>query len=371
MKFKTTSKEIKEFVLSVSRAVDVKPSNPSLQGIYLRVVDGFCELIGTDLDLVIKAKFPVEEMVEGESLINSRVFSEVVRKLPVGDVVFSDLGNEVKIETKKTEYKLRKLDHLTYPKSLLENPYNSETSQKLKTFEVFDALKKVGIAASPEGGRPILTGVYFDNEENQTNLVSTDSYRLATTTVSDLPINDAGIVSFRSLNETIKLFEEEEEININSTERELHFYNEKYYTSVRKLEGKFPEYKALFPKENLFSLEIDKKTILDSLDRSTVVAEGFIPVTLKVIDENNLHIYSTNKDIGGGVEEVDINILGLDVGDVSNFEISFNPNYLIQGIEVLEGSKVYLRFSGNDKPAVIQGEEEKYKYLLMPVRTNQ
>jgi DNA polymerase III sliding clamp (beta) subunit (PCNA family) len=52
---------------------------------------------------------------------------------------------------------------------------------------VFNALKKVGIAASPEGGKPILTGVYFDNEENQTNLVSTDSYRLATTTVSDLP----------------------------------------------------------------------------------------------------------------------------------------------------------------------------------------
>ena len=46
-------------------------------------------------------------------------------------------------------------------------------------------------------------------------------------------------------------------------------------------------------------------------------------------------------------------------------------NYLIQGIEVLEGNKAYLRFSGNDKPAVIQGEEEHYKYLLMPVRTNQ
>ena len=371
MKFKTTSKEIKEFVLSVSRAVDIKPSNPSLQGIYIRADNNYCELIGTDLDLVIKARFPVEVEVEGESLINSRVFSEVVRKLPVGDVVFSDLGNEVKIETKKTEYKLRKLDHLTYPKSLLEEPYDTETSQKLKTLQLFNALKKVGIAASPEGGKPTLTGVYFDNEESETNLVSTDSYRLATTTVSDLPISDAGIVSFRSLNETIKLFEEEEEININSTERELHFYNERYYTSVRKLEGKFPEYKALFPKENLFSIEVDKKTILDSLDRSTVVAEGFIPVTLKVIDEKTLHIYSTNKDIGGGVEKVDIGILGLDVGDVSGFEISFNPNYLIQGVEVLEGSKVYLRFSGNDKPAVIQGEEEKYKYLLMPVRTNQ
>ena len=92
---------------------------------------------------------------------------------------------------------------------------------------------------------------------------------------------------------------------------------------------------------------------------------------MEIVNQNTLNISSTNKDIGGGVEEIDINILGLEVGDVSDFKISFNPNYLIQGIEVLEGNKAYLRFSGNDKPAVIQGEEEHYKYLLMPVRTNQ
>ena len=106
-------------------------------------------------------------------------------------------------------------------------------------------------------------------------------------------------------------------------------------------------------------------------EETGVVAEGFIPVTLKVVDENNLNISSTNKDIGGGVEEIDIKILGLEVGDVTDFQISFNPNYLIQGIEVLDGNKAFLRFSGNDKPAVIQGEEETYQYLLMPVRTNE
>ncbi len=159
---------------------------------------------------------------------------------------------------------------------------------------------------------------------------------------------------------------------INSTERELHFYNEKYYTSVRKLEGNYPEYQALFPKENVFSIEVDKKKDIRNPSTDQLwLAEGFIPVTLKVVDENNLNISSTNKDIGGGVEEIDINILGLEVGDVTDFQISFNPNYLIQGIEVLDGNKAYLRFSGNDKPAVIQGEEETYQYLLMPVRTNE
>ena len=372
MKFKTTTKSIKDHVLTVSKAIDPRPSTPALQGLYIKTTENRCELTGSDLDLVIKASFEVESIVDGECLINSRIFSEVVRKLPPGEVVFSDTGNEIKVETKKTEYRLRKLDHLTYPKTLLEHQLDRSESKKLKTTGLFDALKKVGVAASPEGGKPILTGVYFDNENNQTNLVSTDSYRLATYTVFDLPISDAGIVSFRSLSETIKIFEESEDaININSTERELHFYNERYYTSVRKLEGTFPEYKTLFPKENLFSIEVDKRSILESLDRSTVVAEGFIPVTLKVIDENTLNISSTNKDIGGGNEVVDIKILGLEVGDVSGFMMSFNPNYLIQGIEVLEGNKAYLRFSGNDKPAVIQGEEENYKYLLMPVRTSQ
>ena len=217
-----------------------------------------------------------------------------------------------------------------------------------------------------------LLGVYFDNTEENTTIVSTDSYRLAVNDINNLPIDDAGIISFRSLNETSKTIRgrRREVLFLNSTEREVHFFNENFYTSVRKLEGTFPEYKVLFPKENLFSIEVNKRDILNSLDRSTVVAEGFIPVTLKIVDENTLNIFSTNKDIGGGVEELDIKILGLEVGDITDFEISFNPNYLIQGIEVLDGETAFLRFSGNDKPAVIQGQEDSYKYLLMPVRTN-
>ena len=371
MKIKSDVKGLKRVVMAVSRAVDQKPSTPSLQGIYIKCINGSCEIIGSDLDLIIKATANVDIEVDGECLVNARVLTEVLRKLPSGKVTVSDLGSEIKIETDRSEYNLRKLDHLTYPKALLGSNYEEENSQKIFTDELFSSLKKVGVAASPEGGKPILTGVYFDNTENKTNLVSTDSYRLAVNTVFDLPITDAGIVSFRSLNEVIKLFEENEgEIYINSSERELHFYNSVFYASVRKLEGNFPAYENLFPKENLFSIEVPKTKILEALDRSTVVAEGFIPVTLKIVDGNTLNISSTNKDIGGGTEDVDIRILGLEVGDLTNFEISFNPNFLIQGIEVLDGSTAYLRFSSNEKPIVIQGEEEHFKYLLMPVRTN-
>ena len=110
--------------------------------------------------------------------------------------------------------------------------------------------------------------------------------------------------------------------------------------------------------------------ILESLDRATVVAEGFIPVKIVLSDNETLNITTVNKDIGGGNEEVSVKTLGVELGDISGFEMSFNPNYFMQGIEVLDGETVYIRFSGNEKPVVIQGEVENYKYLLMPVRTN-
>ena len=370
MKFKIQTKDLKDIVGSVSRVVDPRPTTPALQGLYIKAHRDTVEVIGSDLDVVLKARTETPVEVDGESLVNARVLSEIVRKLPSGEVVFSDVGSEIKVEIKKLDFVLRKLDEKTYPETLL-NETEKKDSKEIETDDLFESLKKVGIATSPEGGRPILTGVFFNNQNKKTELAATDSYRLATNTVSEIPINNIGILSFRALNETIKLFENTNEpIKINSNEKELHLYNEKFSASLRKLEGTFPEYKNLFPKETLFSIEVKKTEILESLDRATVVAEGFIPVNMLLTNNETLKITTINKDIGGGNEEVSIKVLGLETGDLTGFEMSFNPNYLIQGIEVLEGETVYIRFSGNEKPVVIQGEEETYKYLLMPVRTS-
>ena len=369
MKFKIKTEDLKNIVSTVSRIVDPRPASPSLQGLYFKTTKENIEITGSDLDIVIKAKAGAEVEVDGEALINARVLSDMVRKLPRGEVVFSDIGSELRVEQNKLNFTLRKLDEKTYPETLLETNYENEKSLEIDPNELFESLKKVGIAASPEGGRPILTGVYFNNENDKTELAATDSYRLATHDLTNFPIKDAGILSFRSLNETAKIFEQTEgTIYINSTERELHFYNDKFSASIRKLEGSFPEYENLFPKETIFSIEVNKSEILETLDRATVVAEGFIPVKLEVADTETLKITTINKDIGGGTEEVSIKTLGLEVGDVSGFTMSFNPNYLIQGIEVLDGNTVYMRFSGNEKPVVIQGEHETFRYLLMPVR---
>ena len=107
MKFVIKTSALKEVVSSVSRVVDPRPATPSLQGIYLKTKENLLEVVGSDLDIVLKARTQVKTEVEGETLVNARVLSEIVRKLPTGEVVFSDIGTELKVETKKMEFKLR------------------------------------------------------------------------------------------------------------------------------------------------------------------------------------------------------------------------------------------------------------------------
>ena len=214
MKFKTKAKELKEAVSSVSRIVSPRPSTPAMSGLYIRANSGYVELIGSDLDITIKAKVSVSVDLDGDCLVNSNKLSEIIRKLPEGEVVFSDIGSDLKIETETLDFTLRKLETSNYPEVFLNNHEENENTQEVQVSELFDSLKSVGIASTPEGGRPILTGVYFNNQGEKTELAATDSYRLATQEISNFPINDVGIVSYRSLSEVIKLFENEDELSL-------------------------------------------------------------------------------------------------------------------------------------------------------------
>lgn len=370
MKFSIHTKDFKKLVSSVSRSINPKPSLPSLQGIYFLADKEKLTLIGSDLDIVTKAKTPLEAEIEGQCLVNGRVASEVIRKLPFGNVVVSDVGKELRIEAGSAVFNLRKLDEESYPKELIVEKEFKEEETVLNKEELFEAINQVSVASAQEGSKPILTGVLFDKggEEETVNLVSTDSYRLASKELTGKSLKEIGVVSKKALVEVVRLFEEtEEDVKVFTEEREVHFYNTSYQVSLRKIEGEFPNYKNLFPKETVFSVEVNKETILEALDRSAVVAEGYIPIQISFSDKT-LKITSSNQDIGGGKEEVGCVFLGVDVKEVENFEMSFNPTYLMEAIGVLVGEKVYLRFSGNQKPLLVQGETDSYKHLLMPVR---
>jgi len=124
LKFKIKTEDLKNIVSTVSRIVDPRPASPALQGIYFRTNENFIEVIGSDLDIVIKAKSTAEVEVEGKALINARVLSDIVRKLPRGEVTVSDIGSELRVEQKKTKFYFKKIRRPSIPRNL--------TSKKLR-----------------------------------------------------------------------------------------------------------------------------------------------------------------------------------------------------------------------------------------------
>ena len=370
MKFKIPSGDLRNLFSSVSRAVNPKPSIPSLQGVHMSAKANELVLVGSDLDIVIKAKQPLNIEIEGECLVNARIASEVIRKLPTGEVVVSDVGEELRIETESSSFNLRKLDEKQYPRELTQEEPLEEGTTSFKKEELFEAINQVGVAAAQEGSTPVLTGVLFDSKEGKTKLVATDSYRLASKELVDFPVKDLGVVSRKALSEVVRLFEEREtKVGVVVRKREVFFDDGVYQVSLRKIEGDYPKHKDLFPKETVFSIELDKEKIMEALDRSSVVAEGYIPIKIS-FSKDSLKITSVNQNIGGGKEEVPCAFLGVDLKEVEKFEMSFNPTYLMEAISVLIGNKVYFRFSGNQKPLLIQGETDNYQHLLMPVRSD-
>ena len=167
MKFKTQTSVLKEVVSSVSRVVNPRPSTPALTGLYLHASDDFLEVIGSDLDITIKSKMVVGVDVEGKCLVNSNKLSEIVRKLPEGEVVFSDVGSELKIETKSLDFTLRKLEDQEYPEAFLKKHEKDDQTQEVLISELFDSLKNVGIASTPEGGRPVVNRCLFQQSRRK------------------------------------------------------------------------------------------------------------------------------------------------------------------------------------------------------------
>ena len=142
MKFKIKTEDLKNIVSTVSRIVDPRPASPALQGIYFRTKENFIEVIGSDLDIVIKAKSTAEIEVEGKALINARVLSDIVRKLPRGEVTVSDIGSELRVEQKKLNFTLRKLDDQAYPEALLQKITMKKTVKALNPTNFLSPLKK-------------------------------------------------------------------------------------------------------------------------------------------------------------------------------------------------------------------------------------
>lgn len=364
MKFRCERDLLVEALSTAGRAVPSRSGSlPVLSGIRAELAGSHLQLTGSDLDLTISVGITVSGDVDGTAVIPAKLASDIVRALEPGAVEVAVDADEASISAGRSQFSLRLLPAEEFPRPV--EPHAEAVT--VQSAEFARALKQVVPAASADDSRPILTGVLLTAEEGGLRLVATDSYRLA---VRDLPGHSmlsegqSVLVPSRALAELGRALGSSEEISVRLGDRDASFEVEGVRLTTRLIEGDFPNYKGLIPSTYPNRLVVSRDALYEAVRRVKLLAREATPVRL-TMKPDGLELVAVTQDVGQAQEELDAKYEGAEL------TVAFNPEYLIDGIDVTTGDELSIETLDALKPAVLRSvEEPDFLYLLMPVRVS-
>ena len=338
-------------------------SHPVLSGLQLELAGNHLTVTGSDGDLTIRVEAEVGGEKDGAVVLSAQLASDIVRSLDAGQVEFSVGDDGATLVAGRSDFSLRTMPTDEYPR--FEEP--SGDSVNLDAVMVADALDQVVKAASLDDARPILTGVLMAAEEDGLRFVATDSYRLA---VRDLPGTEilgrdqTVLVPSRALDAVGRVLGDASSLTIRLGDRDASFIIDDVQIVTRLIEGEFPNYRGLIPDNHPNALVVDRVAFLEAVRRVGIMARDATPVRL-TMSADGLELVAITQDVGQGRETIDAEYSG------SDLTVAFNPEYLLDGLEVSPGDEVRLETVDSLKPAVLRSVgNDHFLYLLMPVRVS-
>ncbi|MFN2433081.1 MAG: DNA polymerase III subunit beta [Gemmatimonadota bacterium] len=358
-----------EFLRALSASSGVVPSRttlPILSEILIETTDEGITLSATDLDLsvTIRAKASVKDA--GSVTLPARRLNELIRELPPSPVHVESIGEKVSLDCEKTKFRFfghPKADFPTFPVVSFE----SALEIRRELFE--NLVHHTTYAASTEDTRPILNGVLWEVEDGQTRMVATNGHRLASYT-SRRGGNGGSranvIVPPKALSYATRVFEGEETLQVAFGDNQLAFRAGGNTLYTRLIEGPYPNYQQVIPKDNDRTATADRDALIRALRRMSVVASDQTHRVKLSFREGEVSLFVSTPDVGEANEKMPIDFQG------EPLEIGFNASYLLEVLKYVEGDQVQITFKSPERAALLtpagrKGEDD-YLALVMPLR---
>jgi DNA polymerase III subunit beta len=384
MKFVCTQHDLNVNLALVSRAVSTRPTHPVLANIKIdATTDPDCiQLTGFDLSLGIQTNFSARVAEEGTLTLPAKLLNDIVAKLPSGEITLDDEAGEnlVTITSASGRYQVRGMSAEEFPE--LPSIEQGETNQ-LSATAFIDGLKGSLIACSQDESKQVLTGVYLKVEPERLEFAATDGHRLgivevypnesqASQTAEEEPLvaNTGSFevtVPAKALRELEKMLgtgQDGDTLGLQLEQGQVVFGWGDRKLTTRTLEGKYPDYRLLIPKQFQRQITLDRKQILSALERIAVLADQSNLVKFS-IDSNNqaIDLSVESQDRGSGRESLTAQISG------ENLDIAFNIKYLMDGLKTLTTQEITINLNGPLEPVILTPlGGVKMTYLVMPVQ---
>jgi DNA polymerase III subunit beta len=346
----------------VSRGVSTRTTVQILAGILLHASDGRLDLAATDMELSLRTSLDAQLESDGSVVVPGRLLLELARLLPAADVAIEHKLEEAAVEIRSgsATYRLHTYNAEDFPRL---PDADAADRHEVDRETLLETVARVSRSASRDESRPVLTGVLMRFEPGKLVMAATDSYRLSvkeTAIEGSVPELEA-IVPARALGELARVAQAGEGIELGVHENQVVFSTGDALLTTRRIDGQFPNYKQLVPETFDHELSLPREELLDVVRRVAVMAQRNSPLRLRFGD-GELTVSAQTQDIGEAREALPVSFSG------EPLEIGFNAEFLRDGIESVGGEQLRLKLISPLRPAVLQGEDDDFLYLIMPIR---
>jgi DNA polymerase III subunit beta len=363
-----------EFIRGLSRIqsiIEKRTTLPILSNVLLETKGQSLQVVATDLDVALKASYEANIVDPGVITVGAKKLFEIVRELPDGEVSFKVVANDwVEIVGGAARFKIMGLATDEYP---ILPDYEDEKYSEISSAALSDMLEKVVHSIGSDEARAYLNGAYVEtaemNGKNFLRAVATDGHRLALCEKelgegSDLDISRGVIIPKKGIFELKKIIEGEDvPVKVCFTERNAIVRKESLLFIIRLVEGEFPDYLSVIPKNNERTLVGSRDELYAALRRVSLLSEELARGVKFQIATKHLEVSCENPNLGEAREEMAVSY------DGEAFAIGFNAKYFIDALSVVKDEDVNLSFNDASSPVIIRAPSDTgFLAVIMPMR---
>lgn len=381
MKLLCSQSDLSANLSLVSRAVPSRPNHPVLANILLQAdaETNQVSLTAFDLSLGIRTSFSAEVWQGGAIALPAKLLVDITSRLPEGEITLDDEataastgeGLIVTLTPKSGYYQLRAMSAEEYPElPIIENA----EPIYLTAAALIEGLKGSLFATSADETKQVLTGVHLSVKQDTLEFGATDGHRLAVVeTTNERPLGGSGqlevTVPSKALRELERMLahnaDSDDAIALYLDQGQVVFEWQNQRLTSRTLEGQYPAYRQLIPRQFERQVTVDRKQFVSTLERIAVLADQKNNIVKLTIDSaaQELTLSCEAQEMGSGRESIPAEISGEDI------EIAFNVKYLMDGLKALPSSEIQMHVNQNLTPVIFTPVGGlKMTYLAMPVQ---
>lgn len=372
MKLNINREKLLNFLYFCQGIVEKRQTLPILANVLLEAVvldassgkEGYLKISATDLELAIKGEIEADVKRGGFITVSAKKLYEIVKEIQATELSIAvESDGKVEIRGGGAIFKIVYLSHLDFPPiPFLE----FDSFIKLDSDKLLKMIEKVVFAMSSDETKYTLNGIYLDKvDENRFNLVATDGHRLAL--ISDSIIDGVlekpvllpkkGVLELKKILEIYK-----GDAYLSVKENSVLYKNEKVVLIIRMVEGEFPVYKEVIPRDFKRKVVINKASFLSALKRVSILTTERMRSVILRITKDSVEVFSSSPELGEASETLEASSSN---GDL---QIAFNYIYLMDAIKVLDGENVTFNMNDELNPVMLCEEESTYFCIVMPMR---